>query len=315
MVIIKDKELPVNVSAEIEDYEWERPNWKENRLIACSPFRDEKHPSFAVNLENGTFIDSGNDDSEWQKGNFVKLLSFIRNETYEETEEYLLAMYSPDYGEVENFKLDFDDWHTEEENNHVFDKDDLKPYLYKHPYLERRGIPFNVQRAFDVGYDPNTKSIVLVWHDLNGNIVSWKHRHVHNKQFWYVKGGQPIRNHLYGIHWVVRRKKDTVWIVESEIDALTLWSNGIAAVAIGTSFMTTAKRNLLLKADIKKLVIATDNDKQGRKARHSIVDQLAGLIELEEVDWTGVPDGITDINEARNEINNMETHGINVFDW
>lgn len=313
MIRVRGIELPVDVKAEIEEYEWQRANWKGDRLIACSPFRDEKTPSFAVNFENGTWIDSGG-DGEWRKGNFVKLLSFLRRISYEEAEEYLLSLYSPQFGEIGRMELpNIEDWIQDDRNDKVFDRSELKPYLYKHPYLERRGIPFNVQRAFDVGYDPSTKSVVLVWHDMNGNIVSWKHRHVHNKLFWYVKGGQPIRNHLYGIHWVVRKKAKHVWIVEAEIDALTLWAEGIPAVAIGTSYLSKAKRNIILKSGIESAVIATDNDKDGRKAKRSIVEALAGIVDLKEVVWDGWE--YNDINDARNVIEKLNTRNVDVFQW
>lgn len=311
MIKVRGYEIPVDVKAEIEEYDWQRPKWKSDRLIACSPFREEHSPSFAVNFENGTFIDSGG-DGEYRKGNFVKLLSFLRNESYEETEDYLLSLYSPQLADIENLELpNIDDWNEPASNDTIFDRSVLKPFEFFHPYLERRGIPFNVQLAFDCGYDPETKSVVLVWHDIHGNIVSWKHRNVHNKLFWYVKGGQPIRNHLYGIHWVVKRRFKRVWIVESEIDALTLWSQGIPAVAIGTSFLSKAKRDLILKVGIEELVIATDNDENGWKARNSIVQALSGMVDLEEVDWTNVP--FKDINEARDHIKKLPIN--KPFSW
>lgn len=315
-VRIKGMELPVDIKAEIEDYPWKRPTWKGDRLIACSPFRDERHPSFAVNLENGTFIDSGNDNEEWRKGNFVKLLSWLRGESYEESEEYLISLYSPQFGDLDKLELpNIDDWLGEERNKKIFDRSELKPFLYKHPYLERRGIPFNIQRAFDIGYDPTTKSIVIPWHDWKGNIVSWKHRHVHNKIFWYVKGGQPIRNHLYGIHWVCRKKAESVWIVEAEIDALTLWSKGIPAIAIGTSYLSKEKRELILKTGIKELVVATDNDKDGRKAKRSIVKGLGGFVNLKEVDWESLDEYFKDVNDARDKIKELVVKDIDVFNW
>nr|BDD45010.1 hypothetical protein 5 [Bacillaceae bacterium] len=312
MIRVKDLELPIDVKAEIEEYDWEKPTWKGDRLIACSPFRHEKTPSFAVNFENGTWIDSGG-DGEYRKGNFVKLLSLLRGETYEETEEYLISLYSPNFGELDKLELSFDDWELQEDKPIIFDRSELKPYLFKHPYLERRGIPFKVQRAFDVGYHPDTKSVVLVWHDINGNIVNWKHRNVHSKLFWYKKGGQPIRKHLYGIHWVVRKAARTVWVVESEIDALTLWSQGKAAVAIGTSYLSNEKRDLLLKAGVEKIIIATDNDKQGEKAKRSIIRKLGGRIDLEAVVWDGLP--YKDINEARDEIDSLKIEDVDIFNF
>lgn len=315
MIKIRGMQVPVNIKAELEEFNWIRPQIRGNKFIACSPFRDERRPSFAVNLENGTYIDSGLDDDYWRSGNFVKLLSFLRNESYEETEEYLLALYSPNFADIDKLELpDVRDW-IEERNTKIFSREDLRPFLYRHPYLERRGIPFNVQRAFDIGYDPKTKSVVIPWHDIDGNIVSWKHRHVSSKIFWYAKGGQPIRNHLYALHMVVNRGRKNVWIVEAEIDALTLWTNGIAAVALGSSYMSESKRDLILKAGIENVVIATDNDEDGRKARRSIIKGLGGLVNLQEIVWSALGSDFKDINEARNVIRKLEVRDVDIFSW
>jgi len=305
---IRGLDIPVDIRTEIESYNWERENWKDDRLIACSPFRDERNPSFAVNLENGTFIDSGG-DGDYRKGNLVKLLSFLNGESYAETEDHLITLYSPQFGDLNEMTLpDVSDWETTVKNDKTFDKEALQEFAFKHPYLENRGIPFNVQRAFDIGFDPATKSVVIPWHNMKGEIVSWKHRKVTSKVFWYVKGGQPIRDHLYGIHWVVKRKAKTAWIVESEIDALTLWSNGIPAVAIGTSILSKAKRDLILKSGIEKLVIATDNDEDGEKGKRSIIEQLSGFVVLSEVDWTGRKE--KDINDVGSDVNDLRTNEI-----
>lgn len=308
---IRGYDIPIDVRSEIEAYDWQREQWKEDRLIACSPFRDERNPSFAVNLENGTFIDSGG-DGEYRKGNLVKLLSWLRGESYEETEEHLISLYSPQYGDLEEMSLpDISDWLKIERNHRTFDKESMEPYAYTHPYLERRGIPYVVQRAFDVGFDPKTNSVVIPWHNMKGEIVSWKHRKVDSKAFWYVKGGQAIRNHLYGIHWVMKRQSKTVWIVESEIDALTLWSNGIPAVAIGTSVLSKAKRDLILKSEIETIVIATDNDEDGEKGKRSIVEQLSGFVGLLEVDWSGRRE--KDINDVGENVKSLQLNDTPIY--
>lgn len=313
MIKVRGLELPVDVKAEIEEYEWHRTKWRHDRLIACSPFRDEKTPSFAVNFENGTFIDSGG-DGEYSKGDFVKLLAFLRGTTYEEAEEYLIALYSPQYGDIDEMELpSVDDWVEQDTSNIRFDRADIQPFRYMHPYLEGRGIPQIIQDAFDVGFDPKTNSVVLVWHDLHGNIVSWKHRSVFDKVFWYVKNGQPIRNHLYGIHWVVKRGFKHVWIVESEIDALTLWTNGIPSVALGTSYLSRQKKDVLLKAGVEHVTIATDNDKQGDKAKRSIVQALGGRVLIDSVDWEGIE--FNDINDARDIVKELKVEAVDVFGW
>lgn len=310
MIRIRGLEVPVNVKAEIEPFDWYRPKWKEERLIACSPFRDETSPSFAVNLENGTWIDSGG-EGDFYKGNFVKLYAYLNNISYEEAEDDLIMSYSPNYGEVDKLELSFDDLIEKDTGGQVFDRNDLRPFAYHHPYLNRRGIPTNVQQAFNVGYDPETESVVLVWHDLNGNIVNWKHRSVKSKAFWYVKDGQPIRKHLYGIEWVVKRGYKDIWVVESEIDALTLWSQGIPSVAIGTSYLSKEKRDLILKAGIESLTIATDNDRQGAKAKRSIVSKLGGRLTLYEIEWGDSQ--YKDVNEAREIIKDLVITDVDVI--
>lgn len=79
-MLIRDFELDVDILEEIEAFDWVGEVIKDNKFIACSPFRSERHPSFAVNLEDGLWIDSGNTDEYYHKGNLVKLLSLLRNE-------------------------------------------------------------------------------------------------------------------------------------------------------------------------------------------------------------------------------------------
>src|SRR5690625_1876617 len=96
------KNMEVDVRAELEQFDWTNAHWTHDRLIASSPFRYETRPSFFVTLDPsseyyGCWGDSGAVDDEWQSGNFTKLLSFLRAETYEETEEYLRYTYgAPD---------------------------------------------------------------------------------------------------------------------------------------------------------------------------------------------------------------------------
>ena len=82
---IRGQTVNVDIQSELEVFEWSRPKWSESKLIACSPFRYDHSPSFFVNLDGdyaGTWGDSGAYDDEWSKGGFIKLLSFLRRETY-----------------------------------------------------------------------------------------------------------------------------------------------------------------------------------------------------------------------------------------
>lgn len=292
MMNVRGHQIEPDIAAEVSAFEWSRMKMTGTRLIACSPFRDEKTPSFAVNLDNGTWIDSGG-DGHWRKGNFVQLLAYFRNETYEEAEDYLLSLYSPLYGDLESLNLSMN-LTTGTTAPRIFTEDDLKPYLFRHPYLEGRGIGDKVQRAFRIGYDKASQAIAVPWFDRRGQIVNFKFRSVKNKIFWYASGGQKIGNHIYGIQFVYRLGSKRVAIVESETDALYLWQFGIAAVALGGSNLSAKQRKLLIQSPAETFVLATDNDKQGAKAKRSLIAGLSGFKDLEDASF---PYDKKDVNE------------------
>lgn len=295
-MIVRGQSLNVDFRSELEYFDWFRLKFAGNKLIACSPFREESTPSFAVNLDNGTWIDSGG-DGDWCKGNFVRLLAFLRNETYEEAEDYLLSLYSPYLGELDSLNLSLG-LKLEDEKPRFFDEADLKPFMFRHPYLERRGISDRTQRAFRIGYERESEAIVMPWFDRQERLVNWKFRSVKDKRFWYASGGQKIRNHVYGIHLVYRLQKTRVAIVESEIDAMYLWQHGVPAVALGGSSLSERQRKILIQSPVETFVIATDNDRQGEKAKRFIIAGLAGLKELEEAVF---PNSKKDANELTPE--------------
>lgn len=288
-------DLDIDYLEELEEYEiWERQRVRENKFQACSPFRNETHPSFAVNLETGLWIDSGasNVDDGFYKGNFVSLLSWLREETSEETIDYLVEKYAPYNVDVETLVLDLD-LTLEEKPPRVFEKGEYEHLIQSTDYLKGRGVVDKVQEKLQTGYDKKYNAVALPWHNKDGEVVNIKFRSLKNKYFWYADG-QAIKHHLYGLFLVRRLGKDTVYIVESEIDALYLWSNGFAAVALGRAGLSDSQKSLLLNSGIKTLVICTDNDKAGRRAGLQIIAELGGLIDIRTIDF---PDGVKDVNE------------------
>ncbi|MBC9786774.1 DNA primase, partial [Heliobacterium chlorum] len=230
MVRIRGIDVDVDVTAEIQKYDWQKPRWSTNNFYACSPFREDRHPSFSIRLDSGVWIDGGGVDEEWKKGNFIKILSFLRNETYEETQDYLLSTYGFHSGSIDSLELSIH-LAVKEERMTPISMDMLLPYRFRHPYLaKKRGIMEKTQRLFQVGYDKKAKAITLPWLDKQGQLVNIKFRSVHDKRFWYSHGGSPIRNHLYGLHLIHRYMPAKAYLVESEIDAMTLWQMDCPAI-------------------------------------------------------------------------------------
>jgi DNA primase len=296
MLVIKNYEVDVDFEAELREFEWSRPSWKDNKLIACSPFREESHPSFAVTYDKGgIFIDSGGEGT-WRSGPFIKLLSWLRNETWEETEEYLLEKYFIlGFRDTDELELTFDGWEEEKKGNEEIPLAALDQYKFTHSYLEdKRGIEEIYQRALKIGYDRDKKAVSFPIFDKKGNLVNIKFRSVKSKIFWYYNNN-PVREHLYLLDLVLKKGSKRVYLVESEIDAITLFKNGFPAVSVMGGSLTKKQKRLLIDAGIETLVLATDNDKQGRRLSKSIHGQLGGLMNIEEMVFPEIYKDVNDI--------------------
>lgn len=312
---IRDYEVDVDFEAELREFTWGKPRWKEDKLIACSPFRDEAHPSFAVTYSmGGVFIDSGG-EGEWRSGGFIKLLSWLRNETYEETSQYLLGKYFIiGFKDTNELELDFTGWETKEKVNEEIPLDVLENFKFTHSYLEkRRGIEEIYQRALKVGYDPVKQAVSFPIFDKNGKLVNIKFRSVKSKIFWYWNNN-PVREHLYLLDLVIKKGAKKVWLVESEIDAITLFKNGFPAISVMGGSLTQKQLRLILDSDIETLVLATDNDSQGRRLARSIHDKLGGFVNIEEMTF---PDYYKDVNDIpTEELVEYATQTVeHTFDW
>ncbi|MDE1381247.1 toprim domain-containing protein, partial [Bacillus licheniformis] len=166
------------------------------------------------------------------------------------------------------------------------------------PYLGKRGISEKVQRAFKIGFDKKSNAVSFPWMDIHGQIVNIKFRSTKSKQFYYHPTGQPLRDHIYGLHFIYKLGYETVYLVESEVDALYLWSHGLPAIALGGSKISEKRKQLLLRSPIKKLVLATDNDAVGQEIREKVKRLLVGYKEVYEVI---LPDDVKDVNDIPSE--------------
>lgn len=297
IIRIQGEELDVDIRTELEAFPWTRPRWTSDKLIAASPFRYDHTPSFMVNLDGeyaGTFKDSGAYDSDYESGNFPKLLAFLRDETYEETCEYLFEIYGA----------------TKRTDSYIIPKlslpkrrvpvklpeSTLEPFRYRHKYLGNRGISEKVQRFMGVGYSKESSAITIPWRHADGSLANIKYRKVRGKVFWYHKGAEPVRRLVYGIDKVYRHNFTEVYVCEAEIDAMSVYAGlGKPAVAIGGASVSADQLAMIRKSPIETVVIAVDNDKAGAKVRRQLIEGLRGYVELREL---ALPDGVKDVNEA-----------------
>jgi DNA primase len=301
-VLIREQELDVDILEELENFDWSNQVIKGNKFICCSPFRTERHASFAVNLESGLFIDSGNSDEYLHKGNLIKLLATLRNEEYEAIEDYLIEKYSTILADTDTLKLDMNLLLTPSKPLCINMENIQHLYTEKTDYFTGRGISLEVQKMFALGFNPKDGTVAMPWMDNKGNIINIKYRQIKQKAFFYEVGGQQIKEHVYGIYQCIQLKAKRVYVCESEIDALTLWTYNIPAIAVGGSSLSSNQKQIILNSGIEEFVIATDNDLVGNRFRRFLKSELGGNLILFSFAF---PPNVKDVNDMnREQINN-----------
>lgn len=305
MIEVDGVQLRIDYREELQQFEWQKPDWKDEKLMACSPFRDETNGSFYCYLEDtetaqaGNWGDAGAWDVNWERGGFIKLLSFLRQEDQASTIEYLKERYAVGYSR----KIDLElkphprmKMHTKVSYMDPQLQEDLRKW--RHPYLSGRGISENVQIACKTGFDRDAAAIAIPWLDPKGRLITIKYRSVRSKFFWYHGDGADIRTFLYGMNLIYDYKVEEAAIVEAEIDALWLITCGIPAIATGNKYFNKERADLIVKSGIKRLILFQDNDKAGDLWRSQITDHLRGRVDLAH--WQP-PAGVKDANDVRDE--------------
>lgn len=194
-------------------------------------------------------------------------------------------------------------------------EEELDTYRYTHPYWAKRKITSErIIELFDLGYDKKTRCITFPVRDIDGNCLFVARRSVKTKFFNYPEG---VEKPLYGLYEIyeelrsIEREYDTldydlrmdeIIVCESMIDALTCWEYGKYAVALN-GLGNDLQFKQLRKLPCRKLILATDNDSAGQKARKRIRQHIKNKLITEYV----LPENRKDINElSREEFDNLE---------
>ena len=139
-------------------------------------------------------------------------------------------------------------------------------------YLTGRHILPVIQDAFDCGYDPENQSVTFPVRRIDGSTSFIVRRAVNLKWYHYPAG---VKKPVYGIYELSRLLPNTksVIIVESIINALTLWGMQLPAVALlGTG--SREQIEYLNSTDIRNWILALDGDVAGRTATHKLQSRL-----------------------------------------
>lgn len=160
------------------------------------------------------------------------------------------------------------------------DKETLKYFNVKHPYMYERKLTDDIIEMFDVGYDKYTNCITFPVKDISGNILFFAKRAVDRKYFHYP---ESVEKPLYGIYELSKTNAKEVYICESILDALFIWTCGKYAIALNGlgSWEQIKEIEQLLQ---RKIILALDNDERGKNAREKLKQRIKGK-SIYEIDY------------------------------
>lgn len=175
-------------------------------------------------------------------------------------------------------------------------EEELDSYRQYHPYMWQRKMTPETVEIFDIGYDTATKCLTFPVRDVNGNTLFIARRSVQSKFFNYPNGSVKPVYGLYELYHFANPFPSAVIVCESMIDAITCWVYGKYAVALnglGDELQFRQLENL----PCRKLILATDNDSAGQKARARLRANIRGKLITEYI----LPAGKKDINDLTEE--------------
>src|SRR5699024_1558149 len=248
---IGDKTVQIDIASELSDYHFDNARWQSDKLIASSPFRDDRAPSFFVNLSGelaGLWGDSGALDYEYASGNFVKLVALLRGISYEESSDYLIEKYGALY-EIDPYeRTRVRPISLRVPTRRAFALDNPITRAVS-PYLLKRGISEEVQRRAGVGYDEQYLEFPAIpWMTEGGAIATVFYRRTAGKQFFYNAEGTPKSRLVYGIE----RAEERAVIVEGPIDALSWETADMSAIAVGGASLSRDQAEIIKRSRIKR---------------------------------------------------------------
>lgn len=186
------------------------------------------------------------------------------------------------------------------DTNEFVSEEELDSYRYFHPYMYKRGLTDEIIELFDIGYDKRRRCITFPVRDIQGRCLFIARRSVDFKYFNYPQG---VEKPLYGLYEMsyaynfdIGNYPDEVIVCESMLDALSFWTIDKCAVALnGTGSALQFKQ--LRALPCRKLILCTDMDKAGLKARINIRKNVTNKIITEYI----LPKGRKDANECTKE--------------
>ena len=155
--------------------------------------------------------------------------------------------------------------------------------------IEKRHLSPDVIRKFKIGFNPCTRSITFPVWSSNNKLVGIFQRSIDTKRFIIPDN---IQKPIYLLNNAIKNHYSKVYIVESQINALTLYGWNRPAIALfGTGTKTQYAE--LNKSGIRHFILCFDGDEAGFKGSSRFINNIYDDI---LVDYIKLPEG-KDIND------------------
>lgn len=141
----------------------------------------------------------------------------------------------------------------------ILDEKILDDYNFYHPYMAQRGLTEEIINKFRIGSTSDGKYITFPFWDEHDRLLGVFKRSTQGKQFIIPKN---IKKPIYLLNFIIKENITTVYVAESQINALTLWKWGYPAIAlIGTGSKDQYKK--LRTCGIRHFILCFDGDIAG----------------------------------------------------
>lgn len=145
-------------------------------------------------------------------------------------------------------------------------------------YLEARGLTSETAKTWHLGLKTDGDGVkwLLMPYVVDGAIVDVKYRSLPPapKRYTRLYGGDSI---LYGQHLLAGADQRTLYLVEGEIDCLSMWQHGFSPVLSTTAGAGTFKPewfDAIDQFEPEKIIVIYDSDVAGQKGAKVLLDKF-----------------------------------------
>lgn len=230
-------------------------------------------------------------------GNVINFLSDYEHISYSAATERLASMLNINLRD----DVDYQDQKKVEEKFEGYKKrglsglDNVRQYL-----MEKRGFSEETIEAFELGMWDGKMTIPLL--DVNGRTVGMAVRQFDTKPKYMNCRNNLLYDKsefLFGLDKARRLIKNTVYVVEGYMDAISGYQMGIPTVAYCSNELHRDQIRMLnsyLRRDTT-VVICPDNDEAGKKRIPRVRDYFKAISPSRQVRVVLMPDGYKDMND------------------